>query len=140
MAARNDWRVNGAASLVADLGKAAVGLPVLMEAVVDGSAQALAAQARANATGRPGPEDATGDYVSSWTVEPLPSEDPTKVSFSAGTDAPQAHRLEFGFVGEDSLGRHYDAPPYPHMGPAKDMVEPLFMAAMEKVAEQAVRW
>ncbi|MFF4507569.1 hypothetical protein [Streptomyces sp. NPDC001401] len=26
--------------------------------------------------------------------------------------------MEFGFVGVDSLGRHYDQPPHPHLGPA----------------------
>lgn len=32
--------------------------------------------------------------------------------------APQAHRLEFGFVGVDALGRSYHQPPRPHFRPA----------------------
>jgi hypothetical protein len=57
-----------------------------------------------------------------------------------GTDRAQANRLERGFVGTDSIGRTYDQPPYPHHGPAVDVIEPLYYLAMEKVSEQAVRW
>lgn len=48
---------------------------------------------------------------------------------SVGSDAPFAMRLEFGFVGIDSLGRHYDQAPQPHYGPAADSME----AEMEEI-------
>lgn len=37
-----------------------------------------------------------------------------------GFEPPYARRLEFGFIGVDSLGRHYHQPPYPYMRPAYD--------------------
>lgn len=80
----------------------------------------------ANASGRPGPEAPTGDYRRSLnrrTTKRVRSSEG-----QVGTDKPQARRLEFGFVGEDSLGRSYDQPPYPHFGPALDEVAPGFEA------------
>ncbi len=37
-----------------------------------------------------------------------------------GFDPPYARRIEFGFVGVDSLGRHYNQAPRPYMRPAYD--------------------
>lgn len=37
---------------------------------------------------------------------------------SAGLDPPYARRIEFGFVGTDSLGRHYHQAAQPYMRPA----------------------
>jgi hypothetical protein len=79
--------------------------------------------------------------VESWQTGPVEgAEAAGEVSRAVFSDAVQAHRLEWGFVGTDSAGRHVDAPPYPHHGPAGDAVEPVFDAAMEAVAEQALRW
>jgi hypothetical protein len=39
-------------------------------------------------------------------------------------------RLEFGFVGVDSIGRHYNQPPFPHFRPAEDEVAPIYIAEM----------
>jgi hypothetical protein len=46
--------------------------------------------------------------------------------------APYAMRINFGFVGEDSLGRHYDQK-------GRHMVEQT-MAEMPALAQQAVNW
>ncbi|MCZ2837140.1 hypothetical protein [Modestobacter sp. VKM Ac-2985] len=140
MGVRNDWRVNGASGLIAELQAAAARTPLVIETVVDTTAEALVAAVRANATGRPGPEDLTGEYLASWDVEPVDGDGPEEIARSVGTDEPQAHRLEWGFVGTDSLGRDYNQPPYPHMGPASDAIEPLFVAAMDRAAAQAIRW
>ncbi len=43
---------------------------------------------------------------------------------TVGTNRPQGRRLEDGFVRADSLGRVYNQPPFPHVGPAKDEIEP----------------
>jgi hypothetical protein len=37
-----------------------------------------------------------------------------------GFDPAYARRLELGFIGTDSLGRHYHQPPFPYMRPARD--------------------
>ena len=132
--------VEGAAELIALLDKGAAQTQVLMTAVVEKSAADVVALTQQNASGRPGPNAPTGDYRGSWRVEEVSDADPTAVSRSAGTDRAQANRLEYGFVGTDSLGRTYDQQPYPHHGPAVDVVEPLFDLAMAKVAEQAVEW
>lgn len=89
-------------------------------------------QVKANASGRPGPRRVTGDYVRSITRELL-SETTGHSVWIIGTNAPQARRLEFGFVGADSLGRIYNQPPYPHFGPALDMIGPQFEQALDGI-------
>lgn len=37
-----------------------------------------------------------------------------------GFDPPYARRIEYGFVGQDKLGRHYNQPAQPYMRPAGD--------------------
>lgn len=165
MAVSSGWTVGGAQSLATALANAAARTPVLMAAVVEKSAADLTALTQQNASGRPGPNAPTGDYRGSWRVEEVEAASAggaapgtaatfvrsagslrsklyggTTVSRSVGTDRAQARRLEYGFVGADSLGRVYDQAPLPHHGPAVDVIEPAFHLAMEKVAEQAVRW
>jgi len=69
-----------------------------------------------HASGRPGPQIITGEYFDSIRVSQL-AEPGLTATAVVGTDAPQAARLEFGFVGVDSLGRHYHQPPFPHWIP-----------------------
>lgn len=83
---------------------------------------------KAKASGRPGPNAPTGDYRRSWTHQF--SERGGVATSVNGTNAPQGRRLEFGFTGADSLGRVYDQPPYPHVGPARDEIEPELVAAI----------
>jgi hypothetical protein len=82
---------------------------------------------KAHASGRPGPNAPTGDYRRSWTMT-FQANDEGAVAVN-GTNRDQGRRLEFGFVGVDSLGRAYDQPPYPHAGPALQEIEPKFLAA-----------
>ncbi len=136
MAVAGRWDMDGAAKLSADLANAAAQVPALMAVAVEKSAGDLVGLAQQNASGRPGPNAPTGDLRGSISVEDVETS-VTEVSRSAGTDRAQARRLEFGFVGADSLGRVFDSPPYPFMGPATDVVEPVFYAAMEAVANKA---
>jgi len=78
-----------------------------------------------NASGRPGPRQVTGEYADSWEVF-------TDGPYRAGarTDAPQAERLEYGYVGVDAEGRHYNQAAYPHIWPAVDEVSPQYKKAM----------
>lgn len=80
-----------------------------------------------NASGRPGPEIVTGEYVNSITVRKEKNDD-----YVVSTDAPQADRLEHGFVGVDSLGRTYNQPPFPHWQPALDVIEPQMLEAIKQ--------
>ena len=77
---------------------------------------------RTHASGRPGPQVVTGAYRNSIRIlEQEAGGDGS--TFIVGTDAPQAARLEFGFVGVDALGRHYHQPPFPHWRPALREIE-----------------
>lgn len=83
-------------------------------------------------TGPPGPRIQTGDYVRSISLNMgLVAGNPVA---AVGTNKPQGRRLEYGFVGTDSLGRHYNQPPYPHFRPALWEVTPLYAAAIAAVA------
>ncbi|MFI6054079.1 HK97 gp10 family phage protein [Streptomyces violascens] len=92
----------------------------------------LETRIKAHASGRPGPNAPTGDYRRSWT-HTVQTSGQTVVG-TVGTNKPQARRLEYGFVGADSLGRVYDQQPYPHVGPAVAEVRPLFLSGMSQIA------
>jgi hypothetical protein len=84
-------------------------------------------------TGPPGPRIQTGNYVRSIGLQVgLSAGGPVA---AVGSNAPQARRLELGFVGTDSLGRRYAQPPYPHYSPALDEITPLFVAAIAQIGD-----
>lgn len=86
------------------------------------------ARIRGNASGRPGPNVITGAYRNSWQTNARRL--PYGAICTLGTDAPQGRRLEFGFVGADSLGRVYNQPPFPHVQPALPFIQDTLMASM----------
>lgn len=91
---------------------------------------------KGRASGRPGPRTITGDYRRSWTTEAV-SRGPAS-GFAIFTDKKQGRRLEEGFVGTDSLGRHYNQPPYRHVLPVRQEIEPQFLADMAKTAKEGL--
>ena len=131
--------VHGAAELIDALNRGADQTDTLMSLVVEKTAVDLTGLVQMRASGRPGPNAPTGDYRGSWRPQREDSA-PGSVSWSTGTDRAQARRLEYGFVGIDSLGRQYNQPPYPHMAPAVDEIEPRFEDALRQVAKQALPW
>lgn len=78
-----------------------------------------------------GPNKATANYQRSWGLEMLYGGIGPEAH--VGTNAPQARRLEQGFIGQDSLGRNYHQLPLPHAGPALDEIAPEFAAALVEV-------
>ncbi len=64
---------------------------------------------------------------------------PTRAVVSVGPDVPYGRRLEFGFVGKDSLGRNYHQGPRPYMRPAFETQKEAARAAMLDVAQQIVK-
>lgn len=50
-----------------------------------------------------------------------------------GSDAPQAHRLEYGFIGTDALGRVVEQQPRPHFRPAFERIAPLYEDAIGRL-------
>lgn len=97
----------------------------------------LQTRVKAKARGRPGPRVQTGDYNRSITRERVQEFGFT--GWIIGTNKPQARRLEFGFVGADSLGRVYNQPPYPHFGPALDEMQPEIEEGLDGVVNGLVR-
>ncbi|MFJ4412981.1 HK97 gp10 family phage protein [Streptomyces sp. NPDC088925] len=112
--------------------RAALVLP-RASSVVTHFAMLLETRIKANASGRPGPNAPTGDYRRSWTHEVHTNQ--ADASAVVGTNKPQARRLEYGFVGEDSLGRVFHQRPFPHVGPAVAQVRPAFLAALREITE-----
>lgn len=96
-------------------------------AVTRHHAMLLQTRIQANASGRPGPRAPTGDYRRSWSTTHYGD-----VSI-VGTNKPQARRLEFGFVGPDRIGRVYNQPPFPHVGPAVDLTMPGYADAIAQL-------
>lgn len=100
-------------AMVAELAKLAAGARRYPEAV-RASAIELQDRARAHASGRPGPNIITYQFWSAYTWALTGGGDEAIV----GNGSAYANRLEYGFVGVDRLGRHYNQPPYPSLGPA----------------------
>lgn len=94
----------------------------------------LATSVKAHASGRPGPRTVTGDYRRSITTD-VRREAGTAIA-TVGTTRPQGRRLELGFVGVDSLGRHYNQPPFPHFRPALSKIEGPYVAALTAITRR----
>ncbi len=128
----------GDGAITAKLGQASVLVDRSAATAVDKTAAGFTRLVKANASGRPGPNAPTGAYRASWQTEGRGGAGVH--SRAVGTNAVQAHRLEYGFTGVDSLGRVVDAPPYPHFGPAAAATEVLFDAAMGAVLRDPALW
>lgn len=61
-----------------------------------------------------------------------------KAEAIVGTDVPYARRLEFGFIGADSRGRHYHQTPRPYLRPALDENRDQVKRIVGDVVTQAV--
>jgi hypothetical protein len=115
-------------AVVADFHQAAAILPAAVAAKESHYRLLLRTRIQEHAQGRPGPEQVTGEYVASIGIR----------GPAVGTDDPQGRRLEFGYHGPDSSGRHFHQPPRPHFGPAVDEVRPLFFAALGRLVVEAL--
>jgi hypothetical protein len=111
-------------------------LPILLGAVVAAETLALQGRVRAKASGRPGPNAPTGDYRRSISARVTQYKNATTTNGEVGTNRPQGRRLELGFHGVDSLGRHYHNDPLPHFGPALDETDGPFRAKLAAIVEK----
>jgi len=78
---------------------------------------------RGHARGRPGPRAPTGDF--NRTIVGQAERAGSKIFGQVGTNAAQALRLEYGFIGRDRLDREYDQSPYPYLQPSVPEVRAL---------------
>lgn len=104
---------------------------------VERAAELGRAQIKGHASGRPGPNVITGDYRNSWQIETRRL--PYGAQCTIGTDRPQGRRLEFGFVGADSLGRVFSQPPFPHVQPALPAMTAALRFGMLSAVQEALR-
>lgn len=96
-------------------------------AIVTKFGQLYLTRVKARASGPPGPRVITGDYRRSINLEIGRTAGGTVAI--VGTNAPQGRRLELGFVGTDSLGRHFSQRPRPHFEPDIERTENEMTAA-----------
>lgn len=89
----------------------------------------LAERIQTAASGRPGPNIVSGELYGSVQYEVEGSE---WGEATVGTSTPYARRLEYGFYGTDSLGRHYSQPPYPFFSRAVEGSQGEFVAALQR--------
>ncbi|MFI8085934.1 HK97 gp10 family phage protein [Kitasatospora sp. NPDC086009] len=124
------------ADLAAAFDKAAERVGPAVTSLVRHQATLLRQQIRARASGRPGPNVITGGYRDSWTIEAGAAGELAEAA--VGTRKPYGRRLEFGFSGVDSLGRRYNQPPFPHVGPALDTFGQQVDEQLRTVPEQVI--
>lgn len=105
-----------------------------LDAITTRYAAMLETAIKGAASGRPGPNAPTGDYRRSWSTAFGISAAGARIAV-VGTAKVQGMRLEYGFVGEDALGRVYNQPPYPHVKPSYLKVQPKFIAACRRAAQ-----
>jgi hypothetical protein len=84
---------------------------------------------RQAASGRPGPNVVSGQYISAF------QRSDTKV----WNESPQGPRLEYGYTGVDSLNRHYHQPPFPHWRPAIQRTQKKFPRKVKQTIIQVWR-
>ncbi|MEU8682982.1 HK97 gp10 family phage protein [Streptomyces sp. NPDC048611] len=104
---------------------------------VEHAAELGRAQIKGHASGRPGPNVITGQYRNSWQIERRHL--PYGAQCTIGTMEPYGRRLEFGFVGADSLGRVYNQPPFPHVQPALPAMTAALRFGMISAVAEALR-
>jgi bacteriophage HK97-gp10 putative tail-component len=90
------------------------------EAVVEAASE-LENFAKQRASGRPGPDVRTGTLRRGITHDPVR---PAGLGWetNVGPTVIYSRRIELGFYGADSLGRHYAQPPFPYFTPAFEAV------------------
>lgn len=107
--------VVGADLVAAELALKATTWPTTEASIVAHWGAVYQTRVRAAASGRPGPRVISGDYRRRISLEVRRTA--SGAVAIVGTDHPGGRRLELGFVGVDSAGRHVQAPPYSHFGP-----------------------
>lgn len=107
-----------------------------LQDIAEEYARKLREEVQQNASGRPGPRVETGAYRAEIEVveEKHGGEVANVVVY---TEHPEGPRLEFGFIGVDAMGRHYDQPPFPHWQPAIDVIWPEYIQAIQ---DEIPRW
>ena len=97
---------------------------VAARAAVAEAAGEIEKQAKLNASGRPGPNVVTGTLRRSIGMTSITPWGVGGWQTTVRPTAIYARRIELGFRGTDSRGRHYDQRAYPYFRPAMEQVGP----------------
>ena len=90
------------------------------EQIVTKGAHLVEAAAKQKASGRPGPNVVTGTLRRSIGLVDVTRLGPGRWQSQTAPTVVYARRIELGFHSADSLGRVYDQPPFPYLGPGLD--------------------
>lgn len=124
--------VTGADAFEVGAAVALSGLKARTTAAVHEFAVLLTERIQTAASGRPGPRIQSGNLYGSIQIDHnLGDADGWGVA-TVYTDVPYARRLELGFHGADSLGRHYSQQPYPFFSRAVEGSVSEFLAVMQR--------
>lgn len=113
--------------------------PKIMDALAEGVGRGVARGegiVKGNASGRPGPRVITGGHRGSISGDHAVQGD--SVVGQIGANSAQAARLEYGFVGRDSLGRNYNQAPYPYFQPSVPEVTSAIVSEVESAVQGAL--
>ena len=108
----------GIPQFAAALDRVVVQASVEARAAVAELAGLIEKRAKANASGRPGPNVITGTLRRGIRSEPITPWGLRGWRTRVGPTVIYSRRIELGFHGVDRLGRHYDQPGYPYFVPA----------------------
>jgi hypothetical protein len=123
----------GAKNIAAKFITDSVELPLAIGAIVATETLLLQGRVKGRASGRPGPNAPTGDYRRSISARVTRAYKGAVTTGEVGTNRPQGRRLELGFHGTDSLGRHFNQPAFEHFGPAVDETDGPFQRKLDAV-------
>lgn len=112
---------------------------VATKALVNDAAHAIEAQAKMNASGRPGPEVQTGTLRRSIHVVGPEKISATGWQAQVGPSVLYGRRVELGFSGTDSRGHSYDgSAKYPYLVPAYETIAAYFPGRWEQAMRKAL--
>lgn len=114
-------------AMVGELNRRASAGTIGIQAALERAAETLKDRAVLHSQGRPGPNVITGQFRDAWTVAV------GRYDAIVANGSVYAARLEFGFVGVDSLGRMYSQPPFPSLSPAVGESEDLLSDTLAEV-------
>lgn len=124
--------VVGADALQAAAEVALVGLKARTTQAVRDFSSMLVERIQTAASGRPGPNIVSGNLYGSMTIDRTIGDADGWGAATVGTEVPYSRRLELGFYGTDSLGRHYNQGPFPFFSRAIEGSVDEFLTVMQR--------
>lgn len=132
-----DFSLSGVANFQRALTEKIAAMDAAAREVVTKGGHMIERAAKGHANGRPGPNVVTGSHRRSIGVHNITKKGATWTS-ETGPTMVYSRRLELGYAQVDSLGRLYDQPPYPSLGPGLQDVQDDLGALARSVYRKAL--